>query len=437
MNDPVASPVGSPTWMRRESLLLLDFPREPSPPQGGSYWLGDSGEPWTDRPLHTWITARMTYVYALAALEGVPATAARGEWALRGLLGPLRDERFGGWLDQAAPDGVEKSAYAHAFVALAGAAAAAAGLPQGAELLDDALDVIEHRFWIERDGLTVDSRSRDWVDTAPYRGLNANMHLVEAYLAASELARPHLLERAIRICRRVAGWASESDWRVPEHFDEHWNPLRDFNRDAPRDPFKPFGTVPGHGFEWSRLMVQASTGAGAVDRVWLLEAAEALYLRARADGWMRNGEPGFVYSVDWSGHPVVDEHLFWVPAEAVGAADALRRSPSRLEVSDDLAHWWQHIAHAFIDDRRGSWIHELDARNRPSQLIWQGKPDLYHAYQACTLPRFPLSTSLLGSVMREAGSPTLADETPGLGSVGRYSKNPRVGGSVGETVLPK
>jgi len=396
--------------MRAESHRLLAFPRPPVPPAGGSYWLGDAGEPWTDRPIHTWITARMTYVYALAELEGVATASERGGDALRGLLGPLHDERFGGWFDSTSPDAEEKSGYAHAFVALAGAAATAARLPGGAELLEDALDVLDRRFWDERAGLAVDVRSRDWSDIAPYRGLNANMHLVEAYLAASELDRPHLLERAIRICRRVAGWAAESEWRVPEHFDDAWNPLRDFNRDAPRDPFKPFGAVPGHGFEWARLMVQASTGAGAADRAWLLEAAASLYLRARDDGWMRNGEPGFVYTVDWAGEPVFDGHLFWVAAEAVTAADAIHRSPARVVVADDLERWWAHISRHFIDDVDGSWTHELDSRNRPSRVIWQGKPDLYHSYQACTMPRFAISTSLLGSVMREA--PSLSEPLP-------------------------
>lgn len=405
MTERGSSPLpGTLTWMREESRRLLDFPQEPFPSSGGSYWLGDTGEPWTELPIHTWITARMTYVYALAELEGVPSAAIRGSRALRGLLGPLRDDRFGGWRERTSPDGEEKSAYAHAFVALAAAAATAARLPGGAELLDDALDVLDRRFWHERHSLAVDVRSRDWSETAPYRGLNANMHLVEAYLAASALDRPHLLDRAIRICRRVAGWASESGWRVPEHFDEGWAPLRDFNRDAPRDPFKPFGTVPGHGFEWSRLMVQAASGAEAADREWLLEAAGRLYSRARSDGWRRNGEPGFVYTVDWQGDPVVDQHLFWVAAEAVTAADALRRSPLRLDVADDLTEWWGHIFRDFVDEREGSWRHELDARNRPARVIWRGKPDLYHAYQACSLPRFGLSTSLLASVMRAAPS---------------------------------
>lgn len=402
--QPLRAAVGTQTWMRDECRRLLDFPQDPFPPHGGAYWLGDSGEPWTHLPIHTWITARMTYVYALAALEGVPGAAERGGRALRGLLEPLHDDRFGGWFERDAPDGTEKSAYAHAFVALAAAAATTARQPGGAELLTDALDVLDRRFWEERHGLAVDVRSRDWSEIDSYRGLNANMHLVEAYLAASALDRPHLLERAIRICRRVAGWAAENEWRVPEHFDERWNPLRDFNRDAPRDRFKPFGTVPGHGFEWSRLMVQASTGANAVDREWLLEAAGLLYARARDDGWRRNGEPGFVYTVDWQGEPVVDEHLFWIAAEAVTAADALRRSPAHVDASEDLAEWWGHISRDFIDERDGSWTHELDARNRPSRVIWQGKPDLYHAYQACAIPRFELSTSLLASVMREAGA---------------------------------
>ena len=42
------------------------FPSE----EGSSYWLGDDGTPWVGRDRATWITCRMTHVYALAAFTG-------------------------------------------------------------------------------------------------------------------------------------------------------------------------------------------------------------------------------------------------------------------------------------------------------------------------------------------------------------------------------
>ena len=47
-----------------------------------------------------------------------------------------------------------------------------------------------------------------------------------------------------------------------------------------------------------------------------------------------------------------------------------------------------------IDRDLGSWRHELDERNRPSHVIWRGKPDVYHAYQALLLARMPLAPVL-------------------------------------------
>ncbi|WP_344931743.1 AGE family epimerase/isomerase [Saccharopolyspora gregorii] len=40
-----------------------------------------------------------------------------------------------------------------------------------------------------------------------------------------------------------------------------------------------------------------------------------------------------------------------------------------------------------MDRELGSWRHELDEHNRPAATVWEGKPDLYHAYQATLLPR--------------------------------------------------
>ena len=48
----------------------------------------------------------------------------------------------------------------------------------------------------------------------------------------------------------------------------------------------------------------------------------------------------------------------------------------------------------FIDERLGSWRHELDASNRLSGVVWTGKPDTYHALQATLVPRLPLTPGI-------------------------------------------
>ncbi|MDQ2781543.1 MAG: AGE family epimerase/isomerase, partial [Actinomycetota bacterium] len=48
----------------------------------------------------------------------------------------------------------------------------------------------------------------------------------------------------------------------------------------------------------------------------------------------------------------------------------------------------------------GSWHHELDEQNHPSSNVWEGKPDVYHAYQAMLLPRLGEVTSFVDGATR-------------------------------------
>jgi mannose/cellobiose epimerase-like protein (N-acyl-D-glucosamine 2-epimerase family) len=38
-----------------------------------------------------------------------------------------------------------------------------------------------------------------------------------------------------------------------------------------------------------------------------------------------------------------------------------------------------------IDHTRGGWFAELDQNLKPDETIFEGKPDLYHAVQACLI----------------------------------------------------
>jgi sulfoquinovose isomerase len=354
-----------------------------------------------DRPVETWITARMAHVLGLGAILGVPGAAAGARSALGGLAGVLFDEAHGGWFAGVGDgthgaDGTDgtKQAYAHAFVVLAASTGHLAGVPEARSLLDDALDVLDRRFWESEHQLHSDECSRDWSTTDPYRGVNANMHGVEALLAAFDATgESEWLKRASAIADRVAGWARDNSWHIPEHFDSSWNVMLDYNADRPRDPFKPFGATPGHGLEWARLLLQVDVAGGTPSR--RTEAAVALYERATADGWDAAGG-GFVYTTDWSGAPVEARRFHWVAAEAVAAADVLGRVTGDSRYADDASRWWEWIDDHLVDHERGSWFHELDTANRPSGRTWIGKPDVYHAAQAVILPELPLAGSFAG-----------------------------------------
>jgi sulfoquinovose isomerase len=402
-HSPVAWP-DSPAhrgWLEEHGRSLLAFGADMASPTGGAGWLDDAGVVDPDRPVFTWITCRMAHVHALGSLLGVPGSRPRAQAALDGLRGPLRDAAHGGWFASVAADGTvdgTKSAYAHAFVVLAASTGTVAGLDGARELLDEALGVLDERFFDPATGLHHDEWDAAWTTLDPYRGVNANMHAVEALLAAADVTGDsRWRDRALGVARYVAcEWAPAHDWRIPEHFDTSWTPQLMLNEATPDDPFKPFGATVGHGIEWARLLLHLEAATGEQAPGWLREAAVALYDRAVSDGWRAGpaGHHGFVYTTDWSGEPVVETRMHWVAAEAVGAAAALYRATGERRYADDYARWWDHVATAFVDDRLGSWHHELDADGTPTADVWPGKPDLYHAVQATLVPRLPLAPSM-------------------------------------------
>lgn len=369
----------------------------------GFGWLDDDGRLDPSRPVELWITCRMTHVFCLGLLAGEPPAeggpgagelAALAAHGVRSLREHLHDPEHGGWFAAVGPDGEvdgAKQAYGHAFVVLAATSAVAAGMEGAQALLDDALAVHDRRFWDDDAGVAVEEWDRSWSSLSDYRGVNANMHTVEAYLAAGDVTGDAVWHRrAARIAERVMGWARGNGWRVPEHFDAAWTPLPEFNRDRPADPFRPYGATVGHGLEWARLLVAVDHSLGEEAPPGLVGAAVALTDRAVADGWAADGADGFVYTTDWQGRPVVRARMHWVLAEAVNTATVLHRVTGGRRYADDARRWWAYADEYLVDHERGSWRHELDERNRPAAGTWVGKPDVYHAYQAALLPELPV-----------------------------------------------
>ncbi|MFD2793805.1 AGE family epimerase/isomerase [Promicromonospora vindobonensis] len=389
------------SWRRDHFVSLLRFAEGSIRADGAACWLDDEGRPDDSHPVETWITSRMAHIFAVGHLLGVSGADEYAARAISGLRDVLADAEFGGWL-AARGEGDElvgtKEAYAHAFVVLAASTGKVAGIRGASELLTMALAVLDARFWEPEHELHLDERSRDWTSASDYRGVNANMHSVEALLAAHAATGDGLwLERAAAIGDRVVGWASSNEWRIPEHFDAAWTPQLEYNADRPHDPFKPYGATPGHGLEWSRLLLQIDAEAGTEGR--RTEAAVALFDRAVADGWDVDGG-GFVYTTDWSGTPVEARRFHWVAAEAVATAHVLGRVTGEARYAELEAEWWAWIQANLIDTEHGSWHHELDTENRPSGRTWVGKPDVYHAAQAVILPELPLTGSFAASAQR-------------------------------------
>ena len=433
-------------FLKKNAQALLDFGRKFASEGGGSYYLGDDGTPWKERNRETWITCRMAHVYSIGSMLNDTGSAFLAAAAIRGLNGELKDKANGGWYAGLTKDGdvvPTKQCYAHAFVILAATSAKLAGIEGADELLDAALKIYDAKFWNEEEGLSCDTWNTEFTVLDDYRGLNANMHTVEAFLAAADMfavttgkcghkgngssggedMEDKYRRRAGRIIDRVIGWAKDNDYRIPEHFTSDWKPDLDMNKEKPDDPFKPYGATPGHGIEWARLITQwaiSTYGLHNTDTfgsepnvsvgtkepspcLMYIDAAQRLYDRAVKDAWNADGAPGIVYTTDWSGRPVVRDRMHWTLAEAINTSAVLYRVTGDEKYADDYAMFMKYLDETVLDHSCGSWFHQLDENNVLKGTVWPGKSDLYHAFQAMLIPYGSVDTSIASAVRETAG----------------------------------
>ncbi|MBW3077776.1 AGE family epimerase/isomerase [Bifidobacterium simiiventris] len=391
-------------FMASETYELLNFGKGFPAAVGGSGWLNSDG---TIDPSHgeeTWITSRMAHVYSIGEMLGYPGAGELADKALNGLTGVLHDDENGGWYPQVHEDGTPepgKVCYAHAFVILAASSALLAGRPGAKELLDEALATYDKHFWDEKIGLAVDTWNTEFTELDPYRGLNANMHTTEAFLAVADATGDNSYRvRAGRIIDHVIGWAKDNEWRIPEHFASDWTVELEFNADKKDDQFKPYGATPGHGIEWARLITQwaLSSFANLDGAAPYIEAAEHLFARAVVDAWNADGTVGLAYTTDWNGKPVVTDRMHWTLAESLNTSATLYAATGKDEYAQWYATFAQYVDEHVIDHEGGSWFHQLDKDNHVIGTVWPGKSDLYHAFQSTLIPFLDPAVSIATAV---------------------------------------
>ncbi len=146
--------------------------------------------------------------------------------------------------------------YGMAFVLLACAHAAMAGIDEAKPMIDETFALMEHHFWDPHAGLYADEATPDW-NLSDYRGQNANMHATEALLAAYE-ATGHVLylDRAEKIAGNITlRQARLSNGLIWEHFDRDWSVDWHYNESDSSNIFRPWGFQPGHQTEWAKLLL--------------------------------------------------------------------------------------------------------------------------------------------------------------------------------------
>jgi mannose/cellobiose epimerase-like protein (N-acyl-D-glucosamine 2-epimerase family) len=389
------------SWLRDQaSNLFAFFERQSIDPSGGFFVLDDRGEPITryaagkDKPareIHN--TTRMVHCFSIAHLMGRPGADAFIDHGMAFLWNGHRDQKHGGYfwgVGHGFPSDPRKQAYGHAFVLLAASSAKVAGHPDADRLLADVSEVLRQRFWEEKHGAVAEEFEADWTRFSDYRGQNSNMHSTEALMAAFEATGDRrYLEMAESIATLIIQKrASENGWRVAEHFDADWRLNKDY---ANGDVFRPFGTTPGHSLEWARLLLQLWE-LGGRRLSWLPDAAKAIFARAVADGW-DNERSGFYYTLDWDGTPKLRNRLWWPVTEGIGAAAFLNAIDGAPEYENWYRRIWNFAASHLIDSQNGGWRTEpVDPSGKPG--LFEGKPDLYHAVQACLIPLLPTTGSV-------------------------------------------
>ncbi|WP_405405683.1 AGE family epimerase/isomerase [Paracoccus sp. Ld10] len=371
-------------FLVRDAHRALKFFDASIRPAGGFHVLDLDGNPLpgTVQELHT--TTRLIHSYALAQMAGRPDRVGIVDHGMDWLWRAHRDTDHGGYLwalDGTTPVDGPKLAYGHVFVLLAASSARMIGHPDADRLLADITQVLDCHYWDEDAGLFRDEFTRDWHAFSTYRGMNANMHGVEALLAAFEATgAPIHLDRAGRILNFfIAGQAARNDWRIPEHYDDRWQADHAY---AGNPMFRPAGTTPGHSFEMARLLLQWWDLAGRPD-TGAVAQARALVDAALTDAWSDRG--GLAYTL--RDRRVDNAARYWWPVtEAIGALAALIKLDPRPGDIDWYRRLWAFADGHLIDHGRGGWYPELGDDGQPAAAQFTGKPDIYHALQADLLP---------------------------------------------------
>lgn len=392
-------------WQEEQRKNLVSFGRKGFDSSLGGYGhLRSDGTVKTQAGLATWINCRAVYCFSLDVLAGNPGSLFDAEAGGRVLMEKLWDRKHGGWFTGVSPEGIpfddgEKIAYAHAFVLLAASSLTAIQSPLGEGLLSKIDQVLDDHFWSEAEGATTENWDRTWEVPEDYRGANSNMHMTEACLAAYDVSGEiKWLHRAESMAKRIVGvYAKAQGWRIPEHYSGDWSPNLDYNSDDINHPFRPFGSTPGHGFEWARLVLQLahSLKTAGLPTPWHHEASVGLFNRALEDGWLRNQTDGFVYTVDFDGSVVNSLHLGWVACEALSASLVLEKETGKGVYAQWNEKLWKYCSDYLVDRESGGWHSELNEKNEPSSVIWGDKSDFYHTLQTVLIPRTNLGPSLL------------------------------------------
>jgi mannose/cellobiose epimerase-like protein (N-acyl-D-glucosamine 2-epimerase family) len=276
-----------------------------------------------------------------------------------------------------------KMTYGQAFCLCAASNAYRAGVKEAYPLISRIYDFMENKLWNEENSLYVDECSNDFEKIEPYRGQNSNMHMTEAMLAAYEATNEiRYLDRAYKLAYKiVVDLAKQSKGMVWEHYKTNWVIDWEYNKDDPRNLYRPYGFLAGHFTEWSKLLLILERYKPAD---WQLEVAEFLFNKAMELAWdSENG--GINYTFDLDGNILDDERYYWTHAETLAASASLALRTGNEDYWEKYKECWEYPERYFVDKKYGGgWYRVLSREGEPlsDKKSPPGKSD-YHVIGAC------------------------------------------------------
>lgn len=367
---------------------ILDFYDTRVIDNTGGYYQNylDNGEHFNPGFRQLVSSSRIIVNYALASLylneEKYKSYAAHGLDYLENVHWQADTELYAWTLENHKPVDMTQQAYGYAFVLLAYAAAHKSGVRDCSAQIENVFNLLETRFWQAEYGLYADELSEEGI-LSDYRGQNSNMHLCEALIATYEATnRPAYLTRAKlvaeNITQRQANYTKGLIW---EHFTPTFEIDWDYNKDDPKNLYRPWGFQPGHQTEWTKLLLTINQYSPDDQ---LVTTAKFLFDQAYELAWDdKNG--GLVYGFDPDGNWCDADKYFWVQAESFAAAIILYRATDDKQYLTSYNQLWQYSWDHMVDHEFGAWFRILTQDNKKysNQKSAAGAKCDYHTLGAC------------------------------------------------------
>jgi len=375
-------------FLKLHSQSILDFYNDKVIDLTGGYYQNfyDNGDRFNETFRQLVSSTRIVVNYAMAGIAlNKPeyfTTAKHGLDYIEQVHWQEDSQSYAWTLENHKPLDMTQQAYGYAFVLLAYSAGKKANIITSDEPLHHAYKLLEERFWQAEYGLYADEIDIHGV-LNDYRGQNANMHLCEAMIAAYEATNNSLfLDRAALIAKNIVQrQASYTNGLIWEHYKTDFSPDWEYNKDDPKNLYRPWGFQPGHQTEWSKLLLMLNHHQ---PNAWLVESAQSLFDKAIDVAWDEtNG--GLIYGFDPEEKWCDDDKYFWVQAESFAAAAMLYKTTGEERY---LAHYnklWKYSWEHMIDHTYGAWFRVLthDNKKLSNEKSSAGAKCDYHSLGAC------------------------------------------------------